>query len=257
MNYLDLLRELRADLAPPHSSELLPARRGLLRAIQGVPAASSGSVPRGLGRGVWRLAAPAGLAMSLAALLAVGAFGHDPRGVPVKPGSGATVVAEAPTAESDAARLLRTAALTAEHRQLPAVRPDQFVFVESVEAYPVESFTCDGKAEQSDCATIREPARRYLRRVWLSAGGVGPGLLRERPTAGASGWSETPLADCAMPGADSSCRYRPAYLGDLPTDPDAMLAYLTRGEPAEMSPGNGVFDRAGDLIGKTICLPRR
>lgn len=34
-----------------------------------------------------------------------------------------------------------------------------------------------------------------------------------------------------------------------------MLAYLTRGEPAEMSPGNGVFDRAGDLIGENYLPP--
>ncbi|MEV4758207.1 CU044_5270 family protein [Micromonospora sp. NPDC049559] len=255
MDDLDLLRDLRADLTPPSRAELLPARGQLLRAIAGDAADSHRAAPRRPLSSGWRLALPAGLALALAAALVVGVRGQDQRDLPVRPGPGATAIAEASPAESDAARLLRNAALAAEHQQLLTVRPDQFVFVESIEESTPESFTCDGKPDQSDCETIRGPRTRYLRQIWQSAGGVDPGLLRERQESGTGGWSETRLDDCAMPGSAPNCRPRPAYLDDLPTDPDAMLAYLTRGEPAKWSPDSDLFTRAGDLIGENYLPP--
>jgi hypothetical protein len=184
-----------------------------------------------------------------------------------RPGAGPTAAHTTPSRESDAGSVLRGAALAAEHEQLLPARPDQFVYVESISQDSSETFPCDGKAGQKSCAPVVIPKAPSIRRVWQSVDGTRDGLLSERPRRGTSAWNNDPLTVC-HPGAAPSSKIQargasaqsptcagepdPAYRGDLPTDVDAMVAYLDRQtpeRPASDGPRQAwLFTTASDLL---------
>src|SRR5262249_53108412 len=119
-----------------------------------------------------------------------------------------------------------------------AVRPDRYVFVESVTQFVTIASAADGKTTIS-----LDPPK--LRRIWLSVDGTRDGLLRERPMSDPNAWSETPLN-----GPEP-----PAYRRDLPTDTDAMLAYLYHNSHGQNPRDQQAFITVGDLIREAYIPP--
>jgi len=185
VNDLELVRELRGDPPDAEPAVLLSARFALQREMRGDT--------RRPGAGRWRLATAGGLAALLAIAVVVAQNGP--------PAPDGTV--------NDAAGILDRAALAAAHEPILPARPDQYVFVESIEGYHGETYDCDGKADQSHCTAIPGPVKRTLRQVWSSVDGTHDGLLRDRPAKSTGAWNETPIPFCpnaatvtnAVPGA--------------------------------------------------------
>ncbi|MFF9016833.1 CU044_5270 family protein [Streptomyces sp. NPDC014870] len=144
------------------------------------------------------------------------------------------------TASPEAARLLDRIALAAGEGTAPALRADQFVYVESRVAYGAQS--------AGGGPVALAPVHR--RQVWLSADGTRPGLLREE------GGPDSPL------GADPDARTTIGGLAGLPTDPDALLARIRQdvgggsaGAPGA-DPDQLAFAAIGDLLMETWAPPR-
>ena len=170
------------------------------------------------------------------------------------------------TRDPDGAAVLRDAALAAEHEQILPARPDQFVFVESISQDSSETYPCDGKTDQKNCAPVVMLRAPSTRRVWQSVDGTRDGLLSEQPRRGGGAWRNTPLTVCpgAAPSRTTSVRGAetqaptcasepdPAYRADLPTNVDAMAAYLdqqTPERPDSYGPREArLFTTAGDLL---------
>ncbi|MEU1672416.1 CU044_5270 family protein [Streptomyces roseifaciens] len=175
-------------------------------------------------------------ALAVGGVVAVNLADAPGRGAPAVPGDGAARTPEA----ARAARLLDRIALAAAAVQQPAVRADQFVYVESKVAY----------AAQSAAGGAVTPAPVHTRQVWLSADGGHPGLLREegRPDTPLN-TGDAPVYALDGPGATprpTAPGKRPSisnpthqYVASLPTDPDALLKLIrdeTRGQDGNPGP---------------------
>jgi hypothetical protein len=238
MNDLKVLHELGTELDPPTAE---PPDRLRGRVLSGFDRASRGHPHRGLSfpRFGWRLAVTGGLAVALAGgLIAAQTL---------------SIGDHAPETNAEAAEILQNAALTAQEQPDVAARPDQFVYVESMTAYAVTA-VAGGKT-----TTTIVPR---LRRIWLSVDGTGNGVLRERPQAGGS-WEESPLPGCRdgkwveIKGFQSGgCEPMPAYLGDLPTDTDAMYKYLYDNSHGDNPADVQAFITVGDLIRENYVRPQ-
>jgi hypothetical protein len=159
----------------------------------------------------------------------------------------------APAAQAQAADILQAAAAQASHQQDLRVRPEQFISVESI-----------ATARSMNMATSQSALESAHRQVWLSADGTRDGLIRSEPRAGGT------AHDTVVPGCKdgvmtqskrgvtgtSSCTPTPAYVADLPTDADAMLAYLYRNSGGTKNPKNQeAFSAAATLIGEAYLRP--
>ncbi|MEU5562514.1 CU044_5270 family protein [Micromonospora musae] len=210
MDDLRLVRELTGNTPLPTTDDLAPARGRLLA---GMGAEQHGGEaahrPMRRTRRVRRLLlaswATAGVAAAVAAVLVL---------APDRIGG------QVPAAHAEAAQVLHGAAAAA--LRLPDVqpRPDQFIYT---------------KIRSGDSTN----------ELWLSVDGTHDGLSRQTP---AGGFDNIPLPGCRdgraavtkggriNPRQTEPCTPSPAYLPDLPTDPDAMLDYLNesyRGEPGD------------------------
>jgi hypothetical protein len=202
----------------------------------------------------WSVAATAGLAAALAvALIAGNTGGPGSRSPDDRNGA-------VPAGASD---ILLRAAQTARADPTTPPRPDQFVYVESIDAYQGSEVTPDGQQRFF-------PIQPKLRRVWLSADGTRDGLLREsaapgQPPArdiiperllpGCRNGREAVLGTDAkvVPGRTRPCVPRPAYRPDLPTDAEGMLRYLREGKGGRSD--KDLFDKIADLLGESYLSP--
>ncbi len=271
MNDLTSLHEIGAELDPPVAQPPDQLRGRVLSEISGQPRRRpAGLLGRGLAglplRGLamprlgWRLAVGGGLAAALVAGVLV---------------AQTVSIGDHTPAKAEAAEILRQAAVTARQQpDLPA-RPDQFVYVESDTAYQVVMAPPQpvGNGAGSNPATQRiEPQER---RIWLSVDGTGDGLLRQRQQPDGK-WEEIGLPGCrdgkqtpSLPKekpakvtvhkgeADvQNCTPMPAYLGNLPTNADAMYRYLydhlNGGNPRDVQ----AFITVGDLIRENYVGPQ-
>lgn len=235
MDEMAMLDELGAALDPAGPPPQDLRRRVLAEAVRPQP------VWRRLlaGRTGLRVAVGGGLAAVLtAAVLAVQVF-------PIGGGGSA----------AQAADILAGAAEQARHRPDVPVRGDQFVHVESVATV----LGMNEATKQSSTAVI-------ARRVWLSADGTRDGLVQQRPRAGGD-WTDRRLPGCqdgvmtqtkgGVTGTQA-CTPTPAYVGGLPTDPDAMLAHLYRiadDQPNKNPRDQRAFSAAADLVGEAYLAP--
>ncbi|MEV4518434.1 CU044_5270 family protein, partial [Dactylosporangium sp. NPDC049525] len=165
-----------------------------LRRSQGVPPAAGGI-------GALLAGAVAAAVIGAAVISGGGSSPSRPPTVEAAPGT---------PPSRDPVQLLRLAGQQVIHATQPAVRPDQFVYTETVvvrlEIHP-------------DARTVTGEPR--LVRQWLSVDGTRPGLTRERPLDRPdAGWRDDRIPACpACPGT---------LRGGLPTDAGAMAAYLYR-----------------------------
>ncbi|GAA4436521.1 CU044_5270 family protein [Phytohabitans houttuyneae] len=226
------MRDLRGDLAPADEYTMDRIRTALVHEAHR-PAPRS--------RRMWRVVAVPALAAAVAGVLLVAAPWTGTRDEP----------ATAP--QRSAAEVLAGAALAAEHGL--AVRPDQFVFVESIQ---VEA-TCAGGAEGWHCEGEGGESAALTRQVWLSADGRRPGLLNVQPRGSGSGWWTTKLANCprgvwtiSRNGRSIDCDRAPGPGADrssAPADAAAMEEYLRE------RPGGDVFTAAADLLRDNYLRP--
>ncbi|BCB81520.1 hypothetical protein GCM10022251_17170 [Phytohabitans flavus] len=240
MNDLDYVRDLRGDLPPADDATLDRIRTALVREAH---------QPAVRPRRVWRFAAVPGLAAAVAGvLLAAGPW----------TGTGD----EPPMArELSASEVLASAALAAQ--QAPVVRPDQFVFIESIQTDASESFPCDGANDGWRCEPERGEPVAITRRIWLSADGQQTGRLHVQPRGSRSGWWETRLEACprgvwlvTRPGTPIACERTPDSGADrsgAPADAAGMEQYLR--ERAAKANGGDVFAAASDLLRDSYLRP--
>ncbi|MCN9239286.1 CU044_5270 family protein [Streptomyces sp. RY43-2] len=171
-----------------------------------------------------------------------------------------TAIADGGTPRAPEARqLLDRVALAAAESEQPAVRADQFVYVESKVAY----------AGQSAAGGPVTMAPAHTRQVWLSADGSRSGLLREAGRPDSPLGPDAPVYTLDGPGAtprpsDPDRAGGPSidnptytYVASLPTDPDALLKLIrneTRGQGQD--PDQRAFTAIGDLLAETWAPPR-
>ncbi|MCE6994675.1 CU044_5270 family protein [Saccharothrix sp. S26] len=217
MDDLHLLRELGDETPLPDQASLAPARAAFVAGL-------TRSRPRK--RRTLAAASAIGLAAAVAATITL-----VPTTQPAPGGQAisATTTSSATPVEpvTDAVRLLTFAAETARADPSAPPRPDQFVYTRS---------TAPGGAE---------------REIWLSVDGTRDGVLKnpEPPEpirlAGCVNGQRDVFKDPAVVLGTEPCDPRPAYRSDLPTDVDAMLAYLDAN--ASGAPGS-VNARGKDIL---------
>lgn len=117
-----------------------------------------------------------------------------------------------PPVELDAATILTNAARTARAEPAVTPRPDQFVYV---------------KSQDGD----------NLYQAWISVDGTRDGLVR------------TDDQNIALPGCRNSKKCQPVlgYDPNLPTDPNALIAYLEHGRTVDLHTASGVNTVAKDV----------
>ncbi|WP_189278491.1 CU044_5270 family protein [Streptomyces atratus] len=245
-------------LPPPPVPGLGPDRELLLKEAllhKATPVEPPGSLvtraPRPRRRLV-RFAAPA-----VACALAVG--GVMAVNLADTPGHGTTAVKDgSATGAPEAAQLLDRIALAAAGTKQPAVRADQFLYIESKVAY----------AAQSAAGGPVTMALAHTRQVWSSADGSRPGLLREAGEPDSRLDDDAPVYHLDGPGAtprpSTPDKKGPSisdptheYVASLPTDPDALLKLIrdeTRGQGQD--PDQRAFTAIGDLLAETWAPPK-
>ncbi|MEU4681389.1 CU044_5270 family protein [Micromonospora sp. NPDC023737] len=229
MDDLQLLRELRRDTPLLESDELKPARARLAAAmdaerIDGERSRRSVRHRRPVRRLMMAGWATASVAAAIAAVLVL---------APDKIGG------QVPAANAEAAQVLHNAATAA--LRLPDVepRPDQFVYTKS---------RSGGSTQET----------------WLSVDGTRDGLVRQTP---ADELESYPVPGCRDgraattkggrmdPEQTEPCTPTPAYLPDLPTDPDAMLDYLNDNHSGESGDPNAMGKDVYELIATKYLRP--
>ncbi|MFE6778421.1 CU044_5270 family protein [Streptomyces sp. NPDC057702] len=251
--------EMTALLPPPSVPDLTPDRERALRqavlseAADQRPATARPRLtarPPRERRLLVRFAVPAlACAVAAGAVVAVNLSGTD------DPAPDGTRVEAQQVPE--ATRLLNRVALAAAQSEPPAVRADQFVYVQSTVAYA-------GQSAGGGAVTL-PPA--HTRRVWLSADGSRPGLLREAGKPDSQLGSDAPVYTVDRPGATPSpsasgsgpsvTNPTHTYVASLPTDPDALLALIrqqTRGQGQD--PDQRAFTAIGELLAETWAPPK-
>ncbi len=245
MNDLTMLDDLGAALDPATDAPPAALRHRALAPTRDAVQARARSFRPRLG---WRLAASGGLAAAVVAGVLVAQLDA---GVQRGTDAPATAVFAAPT---DPSAVLHNAALVAFRSPVPRPRPNQLVFVESVNRYG--SVSGDG---------VRTPGVPTVRQVWLSVAGAYPGMVRSRPKAGGT-WEEIAIPGCRNgrtpidASKDSPCQLIPAYRDDLPTAAGAMRRVLysgNYGSPAAAKPSRDqrAFTMVGDLIRESYLPP--
>ncbi|MFI7604484.1 CU044_5270 family protein [Micromonospora sp. NPDC049366] len=194
---------------PPHGFEeqlLTDLKAHIVQRSDAAPAAGRLGRPSRLPRGR-RLAG----ALAMAVALTAGGLAIQTLGVGEQ---------SPPTAS--AAEIFQLAADAARQQPELTARPDQYVFTELL-------------------ATTRErpgsgPYTTVRTQLWQSAGGVAHTQARYRPETDPNGWGDLRvlrLDDPADPDKKLDDFPSPAYHGDLPTDPDALLQHL-RENPVDL-----------------------
>ncbi|HTJ37275.1 MAG TPA: CU044_5270 family protein [Dactylosporangium sp.] len=151
-----------------------------------------------------------------------------------------------PAASAAASEILHSAAEEARHQPAIAVRPDQFVYVESIATNA--SFGSPGSKPTHE---------KEHRTAWLSADGEHDGLVRSNdhslPLPGCINGKEVQTKGGQSVSTD--CTPVPGYVANLPTDSKAMLDYLydhrSGGNPRDQQ----AFTTAADLIREAYISP--
>lgn len=262
MNFdLRTLREFGESRMPPADEPPAELRRRVLAGALSARGSRTRLPHRPVGtRPAWRFAAVGATAAAAAAALLVGQTGH--------------LAGTAPPAEAgatpEAVRILQLAAYHVSAAPSPAARPDQYVFVESVDSsinVNIEDPAKDPDGPHRATAKL-EP---QLSRRWNSVDDTHGGLVRRLPWGSSRRPLEQPTAlpgcrdgrrviDPARPDVTQACTPQPAVRTDLPTDTDAMLRYLYR--PGNDASGwanvpadDKAFWRANNLIPASLTAP--
>lgn len=224
---LSILEEFGADLAPTQDDPPAEVRHRVLNGMRQPTRRPRLSAPRGV-RLAWGIGTPAVIAAAVVAAL-VASQSHVTGGEPAPPRNGTGGEARSgvvPPATQNARQVLL---LTAQHLAATPVldvRPDQFLFIDSVEVK--DTYAAHG-------APVSPPLRT---RTWLSVDGTHDGLVQQSQAFGKP--SVTHLDGC-KDGRQAetidrpettprvACTPEPAYQrGLIPDDPDRLLTYVQK-----------------------------
>jgi hypothetical protein len=210
----------------------------------------------------WRIGAPAVAAAAIGTALVSSHLAGIAGGQPAPPSRGAEIDARAgaaPQAPPGAAQVLRLAARHAAATPAMDARPNQFLFIDSVE---IESRTDlregrDGRLESGE-TTVSGPLRT---RTWLSVDGTRDGLIIQdtagrAPTRtridGCRNGRQAQTIDRPETTPQVACTAEPAYRpGRVPTDAAGLLAYVrakAAAEPEWVSLGAGPDGKSGGFV---------
>ena len=260
MNSDLLLRELGERRRPPTDEPPAQLRHRVLTAAltgrDGARRRYRWSVPR--------LALPVGaFAAALAAVVVGAAIGYPP-GPAAPPSSD-----RASTGTLDAGQILRLAAAQSATAPELTARPDQLLFVDSVSNGHTTLHLNRGPNGEN---TFTAPTRiRMLVHDWRSVDGTHWGLTRTRlASSGEGDWVSDPRPGCVegrmvvpdRPGQTETCTPQPALRTDLPTDTDAMQAYLYRAVDGDddylddgLTADQIALRRAATVLGESLHSP--
>jgi hypothetical protein len=246
---MTVLEKFREDVAPIDPVALARGRARLLAEASGGPPPTVHNR-----RPLWtrgRLVAAAATAVVLALIVAGSQLVHS--GASNQPNLTATEV-------------LQRAALVAMRMPPTSARPDQFVYLESLNKYYlIMPKSTSGTEIVSPLATqgpngaqIKEEPEVH-QQLWLSADGRRDGLLRQTPIQGGKLDLPGDTIESGCPGdrpAAYHCTPLPAYRADLPTTTDAMLAFLySKSTPDGPPPDNQAFSNAYNLMESSLIQP--
>ncbi|MEV6911652.1 CU044_5270 family protein [Amycolatopsis sp. NPDC051071] len=210
MDELKLIGDRTGSVPLAESAALAAARVRLQAEI--AAAGTETVVPLRKGRRwAWTGAGAVGLAAAITAVVAL---------APVE-----QVGLEPPAAAADPVMVLRNAAASALKTQDTPPKPDQFVYTKTKQP--------DGERES-----------------WISADGTHDGLVKLAdgsffPLPGCrNGRAQVYKGDDPLEGITEPCTPRPGYRADLPTDADAMFAYLNA-DNADHSGEKGDYNAMG------------
>jgi hypothetical protein len=211
---MSILEELGASLAPTQEHPPAEVRH---RVMNGMRRPRPSRI-----RLVWRIGAPSVAAAAVAVALVAGQLADIAKPAP-PPDRGATVDA-APQGPPDAEQVLLLAAQHAAGTPAMTARPNQFLFIDSVE---VESRL----DREGNRATVSAPMRT---RTWLSVDGTRDGLVLQDGGSpartnidGCTNGRQAQTIDRPETTPKIACTPEPAYQpGRIPTDPTRLLAYV-------------------------------
>ncbi|MEV0805767.1 CU044_5270 family protein [Micromonospora sp. NPDC050200] len=228
MDDIQLIQELGQETPLPTSDRLAQARDRLASAMAAPPSTDVRTVRPARRRSTWRLAWT-GFAATASAALAVAVYVLAPD----------QVGGEVPAANAEAAQVLHQAAAAA--LRVPDVEPraNQFVYVKS-------------------------QSGGEIRQIWRSVDGTRDGLLLDQ-VGGRT--EQIPLPGCRNgrravekggqvdPTRTEPCVPEPAYIQDLPTDADALSAYLTAHSGAAPGDTNALGKYILTLVDESYLRP--
>ena len=251
---LRMLREFGESRTPPTDQPPAELRRRVLAGAQ--PQRARRPRRTLVARPAWRLAAAGAAAAAVTAATLVAQTGHLAGSAPPQAG-----------ASPEAVRILQLAAHEVSTAPALTARPDQFVFVESVDTL---MHAAPAGRDPSGRRVIQATLVPQLTDRWNSVDGTHGNYAHYRPW-GSSRPKEQPVPDlpcrdgrrvidAAKPGVTERCTPRPAVRPYLPTDADAMQRYLYRsGDEDASGPGQPAdekaFDRAGRVIEASLTAP--
>lgn len=221
MDELQLIAERTGSVPLAESGALGRARARLMAEIA---AAEPESVapPRNRRRWAWTGAGAFGLAAAITAVVAL---------APVE-----QVGLEPPSAAADPVTVLRNAAAAALKSPATPPRPDQFLYTKTKQP--------DGERES-----------------WLSADGTHDGLIKMAdgssfPLPGCrNGRAQVYKGEEPLKGVTEPCTPSPAHRADLPTDADAMFAYLNAGHSGHDGDFNAMGKDVLSLANESYLSP--
>jgi hypothetical protein len=250
---LERLRDMRSAVLPPTDSARLAAAEALAAAIAAAPMREAAREPepeprpsrrrRLRGRRV-----PAIVTVLAAATLAIVIDGTLQSGSPARPASAAAAV------------LLRLARVAAQQPASAVPAPGQYLYVDSADAYPSDTYTASGGHY-----SVLVP---HHREIWI--GPDDSGWLRE--TAGTAtfltpadraAWIAAGRPSLGSGGGTSNTQFGPGCLSigptdesSLPTDPGALAADISERKVEGGPPGPAEdFVQIGDLLRETDASP--
>jgi hypothetical protein len=182
------------------------------------------------------------------------------------PHSGAPPAVALPSGPGASAEAARVLALAADRATIApaAARPDQYLLVESVDTHL--RYHSPGMGGP----TYAEVTPAVLTRRWQSVDDEHDNLEQTRPWPAGGAWQQTMTSGChngrrvvdlGHPEYTEACRPRPLdVVGGLPTDTEAMLAYLYRpgddgGLYAGWSNDEKAFSRANAVVENSLLTP--
>jgi len=240
---LSILEEFGASLAPAQDDPPAEVRHRVMNGMRHpVRRPRLLSTLSGM-RLAWKIGAPSAAAAAVAAALVASQLTDIAGGQPAPPGRGANVEAgtAVPQALPGAGQVLLLAAQHAAATPAMGARPDQFLFIDSVE---IES------RMESGATTVSPPLPT---RTWLSVDGTRDGLViqdapppsRRSPVRthidGCTNGRRAQTIDRPETTPKVACTPEPAYRpGRVPTDPAHLLAHayaIAAAEPVLVSVG--------------------
>lgn len=244
---LSMLQELGDSLRPATEHPPAEIRHRVMTELRH-PARRPRRLPALAGvRLAWRLGAPAGVAAAIAAAMIASQATTIAGGAPAPPDPHRTAASDAPgtVAPAGARQVLRLAAQHAAATPELAARPNQFLFIDTVE---VQSTTDLKPGRNGETVAGRTTVSGPLpTRTWLSVDGTRDGMVIQQPDprSGQGRPTRTDIDGCTnglqaetidRPATTRKvrCTPEPAYRpGGVPTDPDRLLTHVNQAAAAD------------------------